>query len=1104
VGARRSRIPARYAPAAILLCAVTIAGDRTVRVVPADEAPYAAYVRFTPSTNADRIDWLLVTPRDLAPAFAPLVQHRRETGLAAEVVFLEDVKADALLGGGDLPERLRRLVRLLHERYGLRYLLLGADSNRLPSRMLPFPIKGEKVHYGEPYAGDAYFGCLDGEWNRDGDARFGEAEPGDSDEPDVTHEVHVGRAPVETPREVEAFVRKVLLYERPVHLDYQDRVAYLGGKVFSEGDADRFYHEQHERYFGPRGFRPEWFTLESAGKREGDVLKLLSEGVGVVCHYHHSFTYNLSLPQGAINTGNVADLRNAERPFVMFSNGCYSNQFTKEGISEKLLLSPAGGPAAFIGSTNTCFTSSLSLERDFWRVLFAVEGMTLGEGLSRVRASVKQDVGVMGFLRLSFNLLGDPAMRPWFGRPRRPEFEVAAGKDGTLTVTLAEKATAGVRVTCTQAGPWGAWRAPVPVPPGETRCTLPAVIGNGAPLRVTVLGEELVPVTVEVADPVRVHTKRVRVEGRTLHAEFESAPALAVPVPEDLRPGTWLVTRDIGGRSLRLAVPVLDGSDVGFLRGTQEIRFPGLTRMAATRSDGLPVLLAGPPRIVEVEPQAARREPLEVDVESTDTTVRLRWRGAPEARWLVEREDAKGRRLLTPVPLRNPVFELGDLPPLSKIKLAISRLGQDGETLVEAGTTFPFQTGFPQVLGANLTSVQLLDLDGKRGKEVLFGDDAKGLWALHVDGSEVRHAGDSWTFGLFAAIPDGVFEPVLANLAGSKRPEIIATGKLKDRKLHAFTHDGEPLKGFPVSFRSRLMTPPLVGDFDGKRGNEILVVSGFGKTIELVHADGRKEPFATVGQYNYAYPIAVNLDRDRALEVVLLDGAGDLWALDQKGKPMKGFPVKLGDPGRATPMVADLDDDRGLEIVAVGRGTTRLVVVDARSGTVQADLDIPDAGKPANYSHFYPGLARLAPKARPSIVVGTPSNKLFAFDLIEGKELRVHEGFPVDLPAEARGVAAVDVDGDGRDELFLTLFNGEVWGLTPDGAALDGFPLRTQADTYAAPLLEDLDGDGDLELFVGAADGVLRVWDLPYRASRKRPTWPGLQGGSGLPGTPGP
>jgi hypothetical protein len=351
-------------------------------------------------------------------------------------------------------------------------------------------------------------------------------------------------------------------------------------------------------------------------------------------------------------------------------------------------------------------------------------------------------------------------------------------------------------------------------------------------------------------------------------------------------------------------------------------------------------------------------------------------------------------------------------------------------------------------------------------------------------------------------VESGVFEPVVADIGGSRRPEILVTSKLKDRKLYAFDRKGELVKGFPVSFRSRLMTPPLVGDFDGKRGVEILVVSGFGKTIELVKPDGRKKPFAEIGQYNYGYPIAVNLDRDRALEVVLLDGDGKIRAFDQGGKEMKGFPVDLGGPGRATPMVADLDGKRGLEIIAVGRGTTRVAVVD-RKGKVLADLTIPGAGKPSNYSLFYPGLAVLAPKARPSIMVGTPSKKLFALDLTKEGKLEIREGYPLDLPAEARGVAAVDVDGDGADELFLSLHNGEIWGLTPGGKPLQGFPLITRADTYAVPLLADLDGDGDLELFLGAADGVLRVYDLPYRIGKRTPTWCGLLNGTGMPGRPG-
>jgi hypothetical protein len=1083
----------------LLLVGLTLAGDRPVREVPVEEAGYEPYLRFVPTHPSGRLDWLLVTPANLVEAFEPLVRHRRDLGLAADVVTVEEVRRDVLLGGGDLPERLRNLVRRLHARYGLRYLLLGGDSGVLPSRMLPFGLKGPKVHHGEPYAGDGYFGCLDGEWNADADARFGEAEPGQRDRPDVTHEVHVGRVPVESPREVETWVRKLLLYERPAHVDYQGSVAYLGGKVFVEKDADTFYRKLHADRFGPAGFEGRFFTVTGEGSRAADVFAHLSAGVGVVCHYHHSFSYNLSLPQGAIDTGNAGEIANAERPFVAFSNGCYANQFTKEGISEKLLLSPRGGAVAFVGSTNTNFSTSLGLEVRFWEAVFE-RGATLGEAMSAVRGSVPQDVGVLGFLRLSFNLLGDPATRVWPGAPTRIEVAAKGEKGGGIVVTRKPVTPGPVWVVAHQPGALGAWRDAVPFPEGKDAVRLPPAIGNGGPLRMTAFGPGVVPSTVEIGDPSPLRRTGVAVEGRKLATRLSDGRVQTVPLPESPEPGPIVVDREIDGAGLRMVAHVLDGADVAFLRDGVEVRLPGFRRLGAPREAGLPVLAPG-----DVDAVAGDEGPapeLEIEVESTSDSIRLGWTGEPGARWLVEREEAGGRRLLTPVPLVNPIFELTGLPPLETVSLVVSRLGRPGRTRVEASTRFAYQAGFPQRIGSNVTSVQVLDLDGRRGKEVLFGDDRLGLWALHADGSEVRHAGDSWTFGLFAAIESGVFEPVVANLTGSRAPEILATAKLKNRKLYAFRRDGEPLPGFPVAIRGRLMTPPLVGDFDGKRGNEILVVSGFGKTIDLIRPDGTREPFAEIGQYNYAYPIAVNLDRDRALEVVVLDGAGKVWALDQGGKTMKGFPVDLGGPGRATPMVANLDRDRGLEIVAVGKGTTRLVVIDARTGKVQADLAIPGAGAPADHSFFYPGLARLEGKT-PSIVVGTPSKKLFALDLVRGESLEVRKGFPIDLGAEARGVAAVDVDDDGRDELFLSLHDGRVLGLDAEGKSLRGFPLVTGADTYAVPLLEDLDDDGDLELFLGAADGVLRVWDLPYRIGRRTPTWRGLLNGAGMPGRPG-
>jgi len=942
-------------------------------------------------------------------------------------------------------------------------------------RTVPVGLTGDKVKHGEPFAADAYFGCLDGEWNADADARFGEAEPGEDDRPDLEHEVHVGRVPVETTREAGAWVAKLLRYERPVRLDYQARVAYLGGKVFLEGDADRHYRRLHEEVFGARGFEAEFFTTE------GDlaaVAKAVGRGVGVVCHYHHSFTYNLSLPQGAIDTGNCDRLASPERPFVFFSNGCYANQFTKEGISEKLLLLPEGGPVAFVGSTNTCFSSSLAFEATFWREQFENDAPDLGTALSRMRAKTG-GAGVIAFLRRSLNLLGDPATPLWKGTPVRAEFAVEVTEEGGLRVTRTGDASRAVRVTCVQSGRYAARRDPVEIAAGGKVAAFPAVIGNGAPLRVTLVGEGVVPVTKEVPDPVPVRLTRLRVADGKLRAELAGAEAVEVPLPGDLGPGPFTAETEVDGRFLRLWAPVLDGAGVVFEVGGRTERLPGWAAIEVPRPDGIPILVGGADRRIVGGGPGLSVAPT-VEAEGTESRLRVRWDSVPGARWVVSRLDGDGRERLTPVPLVNPVFEMTGLEPLSEHRLVVERVGGTGRAELTARTTFPFQRGFPQQIGSNVTSVQVLDLDGRDGPEVLFGDDEKGLWALHSDGREVRHAGDNWTFGLFAAIEHGVFEPVVADIVGSRRPEILVTSKRKDRKLYAFHRDGEPVEGFPVSFRSRLMTPPLVGDFDGKRGVEILVVSGFGKTVELVRPDGAKEPYAEIGQYNYAYPIAANLDRDRALEVVILDGAGRLHALDQGGKPMKGFPVDLGSPGRATPILADLDGDRRPEIVAVGRGTTRLAVVDPRKGEVVADLEIEGAGKPANHSFFYPGVADLDGGRTLSILVGTPSKKLFAFDLEKGGKLALRDGFPIGLSAEARGVAAVDVDGDGRDEVFLSLHDGTVHGLGPDGAELPGFPLRTRADTYAVPLLEDLDDDGDRELFLGAADGTLRVWDLPY------------------------
>ena len=100
-----------------------------------------------------------------------------------------------------------------------------------------------------------------------------------------------------------------------------------------------------------------------------------------------------------------------------------------------------------------------------------------------------------------------------------------------------------------------------------------------------------------------------------------------------------------------------------------------------------------------------------------------------------------------------------------------------------------------------------------------------------------------------------------------------------------------------------------------------------------------------------------------------------------------------------------------------------------------------------------------------------------------GEQLKDRNGKPLNL-GSGSSVFAVDWDGDGRLDLLLGNVLGEVHllpgagGKTPAfGAArrleAEGRPLKVNGD--AAPAAADWDGDGRLDLVVGAEDGSI-VW----------------------------
>ena len=79
--------------------------------------------------------------------------------------------------------------------------------------------------------------------------------------------------------------------------------------------------------------------------------------------------------------------------------------------------------------------------------------------------------------------------------------------------------------------------------------------------------------------------------------------------------------------------------------------------------------------------------------------------------------------------------------------------------------------------------------------------------------------------------------------------------------------------------------------------------------------------------------------------------------------------------------------------------------------------------------------------------------------------------------------ALVDINGDGNLEIFVGSGDGWLYGLDNQGTSLCGWPQFTGVagnnvyGVFSSPAVADLDGDGDFEVIAGAYDHYIYVWN---------------------------
>jgi len=433
----------------------------------------------TPSLQGSGVTNLIITNEDMKDQFQVLADFKTAQGLPTVVATTEFITAN-FRNGADIQETVRMFIRDAYEKWGLEYVMLGGDSDILPPRYVDNTFYPSGGYTSIP--ADLYFACLDGNWNADGDANFGEPQefPNPGDMADFAEEVYIGRATVTTQAGAQTFVEKVMIYEgADANADYANRALFAAEVLFPsaypEGgpitlDGAQYAHQIIFDYLVPCTDM-EYMRMYESDTPEyprdveltrAALIDALNTGLySILNHNGHGYYFNMSVGDANFTTTDADQLTNGDHLFMIYAMNCASGAFDNSCLLERFLQNPNGGSVCSIGSARAAFpNNSNNYQQGFFNLLSCTNEMRTGKlvALSRLPyIGLTGDNYVDRWTFLNYTLLGDPTLAIWTGNP---DVMAVAGPTGlglgpqmlNFTVTESGSPVEGALVCLAKAG----------------------------------------------------------------------------------------------------------------------------------------------------------------------------------------------------------------------------------------------------------------------------------------------------------------------------------------------------------------------------------------------------------------------------------------------------------------------------------------------------------------------------------------------------------------------------------------------------------------------------------------------------------------------------
>lgn len=344
------------------------------------------------------VDYLVLAPGELLEAARELAEHRSSRGLLTLVADLEDVH-DEFNHGVPSPHALRRLLAHAHHhwRQSPRYVVLVGGGNFDHLNVL-----GRGGNLMPPLLELTPHGAFVAD-NRLADVVGNDGVP----------EFAVGRLPVLTSGELEAYVQKIIAYETSPDEAWKNRALLVADNNVRD-DGDFLQNSEAMASLLKPTAVPErlYLALESPSSVRQRLLSELSQGASWFNYVGHA-GFDILADEKIFRSTDVPGLGNGERLPVLTAFACAVNRFEFPGLpslGEVLTLEPNGGAAAVWAPSGLSFdVEAAFLGREFFLAATQSPDARLGDAVLGALRLYANQGGERHMLSI-YNLLGDPAL----------------------------------------------------------------------------------------------------------------------------------------------------------------------------------------------------------------------------------------------------------------------------------------------------------------------------------------------------------------------------------------------------------------------------------------------------------------------------------------------------------------------------------------------------------------------------------------------------------------------------------------------------------------------------------------------------------------------